>query len=113
MSYDKGQYAFFDGSSSDYKKVVEPGKTIAGYTVTSVTGNSVTLQSGTNTVDLHVGMQMRRDDAGEWQVFGGSALQAGAPSSSNQPSASSSDSSLAEENDIAKKLMKQREEELK
>src|SRR5579864_933699 len=30
MSYSKGKFAFFDGTSPDYKKVLEPGATIAG-----------------------------------------------------------------------------------
>src|ERR1041385_7246287 len=28
LSYDKGPYAFFDGSAPDYRKVLEPGKSI-------------------------------------------------------------------------------------
>src|ERR1700748_1392753 len=43
MSYEKGKFAFFDGSSADYKKVLEPSANIIGYTVKDITGTSVTL----------------------------------------------------------------------
>jgi hypothetical protein len=68
MDYAKGKFAVFDGTSSDYHKVLEKGGRIAGYTVTEISQDTVKLVSGTNTLELKVGMQMRRDDNGHWSA---------------------------------------------
>jgi hypothetical protein len=108
IAYEKGPFAFFDGSSSDFKKVLEPGKSIAGYKIAEITGSMVKLEAGTNQVILNVGMQMRREEEGEWRVIGGS------PTSSKPAEASASASSSADDEDlIVKRMMQQREQELK
>lgn len=66
IAYEKGYYAFFDGTSSDYRQAVQVGATVGEYKVTRVTANLVQLAHGTNTFDLKVGMQMRREDEGDW-----------------------------------------------
>jgi hypothetical protein len=66
MTYDKGPYAFFEGSSSDLRKVAKPEDTIAGFKVVNIEKNMVKLQSGTNEVELKVGMQLRKSPSGEW-----------------------------------------------
>ena len=66
MSYAKGNFAFFDGTSPDFRKVLETGGEIAGFKVTALAPKSVTLVSGTNETVLSVGAQMRRDDDGHW-----------------------------------------------
>lgn len=68
MSYDKGRFAFFDGSSSEYRKSVKTGDSIAGYKVAEVTQSQVTLQSDTNKFELPVGGQLKRLDEGEWKI---------------------------------------------
>lgn len=67
MSYSKGAFAFFEGTSSDYRKSVKPGDSIAGYKVSSVTTTNVTLEAGDKKVDLPVGSQMKRRGDEEWQ----------------------------------------------
>jgi hypothetical protein len=108
ISYEKGPFAFFDGSSADYRKVLAPGKAIAGYKVVEVNPDNVKLESGTNTVTLNIGMQLRREDDGDWQVSGNSPA-ASASTVSSASSASSADS----ESDVVKRMMQQREQELK
>src|SRR5262249_54409031 len=110
LVYEKGPYAFFDGASSDYRKVLELGKNIAGYKFKSISGDTVKLEAGTNTVELHVGMQMKREEDGEWQPSGGRSAQT---SSSSSSSSTSGESAPGDDSDIIKRLMKQREEELK
>jgi hypothetical protein len=66
IAYEKGWFAFFDGTSSDYKQSLQTGGTIGQYHVTRVTSDVVQLAAGTNTFDLKVGMQMRREDEGDW-----------------------------------------------
>src|SRR4051812_46991175 len=45
MLYEKGKFAFFDGSSSDYRKIATPSDKIAGYTVTDIEANAVKLET--------------------------------------------------------------------
>jgi hypothetical protein len=120
MSYEKGRFAFFDGSSSDYRKSVKPGDTIAGYKVANVTQNNVTLESGDKKIQLPVGGQLKREDEGEWRVnsnpenFAASTNSSGSSSSSSSVSTSSSSSnstsssSTDEQNPILKRLLEQR-----
>jgi hypothetical protein len=113
MSYAKGTFAFFDGTSSDYRKVVQNAGTIAGYKVTDITPTAVKLASGDKQLVMKVGTQMRREEKGSWQVVATSELPVeiteSADATPSEPAASNSDS---EGNDVLKRLMKQREQEL-
>jgi len=68
MAYRKGPFAFFDGTSSEYRKVLPPGGTIASYRIAEITNSSVKLETDTNQVELKVGAQMRREEEGPWQM---------------------------------------------
>jgi hypothetical protein len=105
--YQKGPYAFFTGSSAEYSKVLAPGQSIAGYTVLEVGGSGVKLAAGTNTFELRVGMQLRREEGGNWQIAGDTAMVI---SSSTTTAA---DTSGGDDSDVMKRMMKQREQELK
>jgi hypothetical protein len=112
MSYNKGTYAFFDGTSSDYRKVLQNAGTIAGYKVTDITPTTVKLANGDKQLVMKVGTQMRREEKGSWQLASTSELPVETTESADaapaEPSASDSDS---EGNDVLKRLMKQREQE--
>jgi len=113
MSYAKGTFAFFDGTSSDYRKVVQNAGTIAGYKVTDITPTAVKLANGDKQLMMKVGTQMRREEKGSWQLAATSELPVetieNADTATAEPSASDSDSGG---NDVLKRLMKQREQEL-
>ena len=66
MSYEKGWFAFFEGTSADFKQVLQADATIGQYRVASVMADVVKLTHGTNDYEMKVGMQMRREDEGEW-----------------------------------------------
>jgi len=68
MSYAKGSFAFFDGTSPDFRKVLAVNGDIAGFKLTALTPKSATLSSGTNEIVLPVGTQVRREDDGHWAV---------------------------------------------
>ena len=68
MSYEKGPFAFFDGSSSDYRKALQINGAIAGFKVSDIEPAYVKLASPTNEIELRVGMQLRREDNGEWHL---------------------------------------------
>ena len=111
MSYEKGRFAFFDGTSSDYRRVIGASDSIAGYTISAVTPEHVTLQSTNQTeIKLPLGMQMRRVEDGDWELTERSQTTASA-SSSTSTSDSSSSSSGGGGDDVLKRLMQRREQE--
>ena len=81
LSYAKGNFAFFDGTSPDFRKVLELDGDIAGFKVTALAPKSVTLLSGTNEMILPLGTQVRRDDDGHWVIANESASYPGAENS--------------------------------
>jgi hypothetical protein len=122
MNYPKGLFAFFDGNSSDLRKVLYESDTnsIAGYTVAEITLSGVKLQTADKkqTVQLKIG-EMMRQVGNDWEPAGQSDLPAStadntAPAAENSGSGTgSAPASAGAPNDILKKLMEQREKELK
>ncbi len=117
MSYEKGTFAFFDGSSPDYKKALKLSDVIAGYKVTNIAPNGVTLTAGTNALELGLGMQLRREEDGPWLLSGqaGSYAATSTVTSTNAAAATattgSDAASGAADSDIIKKLMQRRAQE--
>ena len=117
MSYSKGRFAFFDGSDSKYKKVVEPGGNIIGYTVKDVKQGSVTLAAGGKEFEMKIGAQMRNPGNNKWELSGhiiedqtnddtngdSAAVESSAPPAGGNP----------QMNDILKQMMERRQQELK
>lgn len=123
MNYSRGAFAFFDGNSSDYRKAIQANGTIAGHTVTEIHQNSVKLSAGTNApIELKIGSRIRKTSDGIWESAAGSTTAfnpvKSADSGSNSEGsgsgsgASSSGSSPAED-EILKRLLKKREQEMK
>ena len=117
MSYEKGRFAFFDSNSSEYRKSVKPGDSIAGYKVSDVTANKVTLQRDDKKIELPVGGQLKREDEGEWRLNSSpenfaastnSSDSSSTSSSSGSNSSNSNSSSSDESNPILKRLLEQR-----
>jgi len=113
----RGEFAFFSGSDSKYKKVLKVAGTIADYKVTEVAPDHVQLETKGNQIKMTVGMQMKKLDAGEWQLVDGTVALAkisetsayettGTEASDNGPSTGSSADA------VLKRLMQQREKEL-
>jgi hypothetical protein len=114
MGYAKGAFAFFDGTGAEYRKIVRPGDAIADYKVTEITPHSVTLQGSGQKIEMTVGVQMRRDDEDVWKLIAVSELPATpASSAAASPAEPGSSSPGGDVNDVLKKLMQQREQELK
>jgi len=114
MNYEKGAFAFFDGTNAEYRRIVQPEGTIAVYKVTEITPASVILETHGQKIEMKVGTQMRRNDAGVWQLVEASEWTpptAGSPTVS--PAEPASSSSGDDANDVLKKLMQKREQELK
>ena len=117
MTYEKGTFAFFDGTSSEYKKALKLADAIAGYKVTNIAPNGVKLASGTNELELSVGAQLRREEDGPWLLAGQSASYASTPASTSTNAAAATTTTGSDaasggaESDIIKKLMQRREKE--
>lgn len=112
ISYEKGLFAFFGGSSSAYRKVLGPDDTIAEFHIKEIAYDHVCLSvSNEPPVELHVGSQLRREEDGPWHVSAQAAPVVANSSSSSSDSSADSGSNDAE-NEILKRLMKKREQEL-
>jgi len=111
MSYPKGRFAFFNGSSQDYYKVLEVGGNIAGYTVKDITAKG-------KDFEMAVGKQLRKEN-GNWHMLGQPYEELPSDTNSDDTTAASADASKAPEganpqmSDILKRLMQAREQELK
>ena len=126
LRYEKGDMAFFDGSSPDYRKAHKAGDTIAGYKVLSITDAAVRIEAQGKVTELKIGSQMRREDEGEW-VFaegpyaggsGGSSGSGGSTSSGSGESSTASASTGSSSggggaDEILKRLLQKREQEMK
>jgi len=110
MSYEKGRYAFFDGSSSDFRKVAKPEDSIAGFKIAEVAPTCVKLMLTNGTLlELCVGMQMKRSEDADWQLAGKADGSDGASAGSG--SSSSSGTSTPESDDVLKRLLQRREQD--
>jgi hypothetical protein len=120
MSYRKGMFAFFDGTSSVYRRALQEGGTIAGYTVTKITLDGAQLESGGKKIEMQVGAAMRQEGDG-WQLSAPGEWS-GSPAATETENENSSPTETApaanagaggDVNDILKRMMQQREQELK
>jgi hypothetical protein len=68
MAYDKGVFAFFEGSSSEFTKVMKASGVIAGHKLVDIYANSVKIEADGQEIELPVGSQMRREDEGTWHL---------------------------------------------
>jgi hypothetical protein len=113
MSFEKGNFAFFDGSRPEYKKPLKAGETIAGYEIKEINPTGVRISNETNQFELKVGQQLRREADADWQISSGressvtnnSSSTSGTEDSSPTPASGSEDEAL-------KRLMEKRAKEL-
>lgn len=129
LSHDDRLVAFFDGSSSRYRKACKPEDTIAGYKLLAIGPNEVTLEADGKSVSLAVGNQLRREDEGPWQAAGafsvsgesgrftetttgGAGVTADAAPGGSTPETSGA-SSGGDINDVLRRLREKRAQEMK
>jgi hypothetical protein len=129
MTFPKGTFAFFDGNAAEYRKTLQLQALIAGHAVTAITPQSVTLsESNGPPVLLKVGQRLRKDAEGVWKLAAGGSGEAfarsggsagaGSGAASSSPSTSSSSATSTTEDppgsdEILKRLLKKREQEMK
>ena len=123
MTFPKGTFAFFDGNAAEYRKTLQVQALIAGHTLTAITPQSVTLsESNGPPVLLKVGQRLRKDAEGVWKLAAGGTGEAftrssGSVGAGSGAASSSSATSTAEDppgsDEILKRLLKKREQEMK
>jgi hypothetical protein len=124
MTYENQGYAFFDGSSGQYRRTLGHSESIAGYKIASISNNLVKLAASSNqTITMMVGMQMRKAGDGPWKLETRGETPPDSGSSSGDGSTASADGSpdtttvspifTGAQEDIVKKLMARRAEEEK
>jgi len=118
MSYAKGKFAFFDGTSDEYNKVLGVGGVIAGYTVKDITQNEVTLTANGKDFKMPVGRQVRKQQGGSWQM--GRPIEATNDESNGEAEVTNGNDSSAipasanaQMSEVLKRLMAAKEQELK
>lgn len=111
MSYTRGTFAFFDSSSSEFKKVLKPGEAIAGYTVKEIAQNHVQLEKESALFELKVGQQLRREEEGAWAVISSASITTSQNSTPTEDSASASANSGEGPSEALKRLLEQRKKE--
>jgi hypothetical protein len=113
----RGEFAFFSGSDPKYKKVLKVAGTIADYKVTEVAPDYVELETNGNQIKMTVGMQMKKLDAGEWQLVDGTVALAKtsettASETGDTETSDDGPSTGSSADAVLKRLMQQREKEL-
>jgi hypothetical protein len=110
MSYEKGRYAFFDGSGSEFRKVAKPDDSIAGFKITEVAPTCVKLEMTNGQVlELCVGMQMKKREDEDWQLAGKADAAEG--SGRTTSSTNSAVASGPESEEVLKRLQQRREQD--
>jgi hypothetical protein len=110
ISYDKGRFAFFDGTSAQYRKAVRANESIGGWKVLDVSTTAVQVEAGGKQHQLTIGSQLRREDEGEWHLLAQS--EPAASSWGGESAGSDGSTAGGGADDILKRLMQQREKEM-
>lgn len=118
MRYEKGDVAFFDGTRSEYRKAARVNSKVGDFTIVEITPRQIKLVAGTNAFQVPVGMQLRRQDGDTWEIANrpeslvASSSGSTSSSSSNSPGQDSGSSSSGTEDEVLKRLMQRREQEM-
>ncbi|MBU6409930.1 MAG: hypothetical protein KGR98_06045 [Verrucomicrobia bacterium] len=108
----QGRFAFFDGSSPEFRTVLKTGEAIAGYQVKAITVNGVELADGGRRIEMKMGAQMRQQSGGQWELDENAAAPA-VEDDAATPDATPSTAATAPAGDVLKRLMERRKQELK
>ena len=68
MAYEKGVFAFFEGSNAEFTKVLKANAVIAGHKLMDIYASSVKIEADGKEIELPLGSQMRREDEGTWHL---------------------------------------------
>jgi hypothetical protein len=106
MEYEKGLFAFFDSPDGTYRKALHVGDAIVQFTVTRITPSGVELMRDSQRTSLAIGRQLYRPKGGQWTVTA-------APRIDRPPAASTAPAIPADASDTLRRLMEQRQKQLR
>jgi len=119
MIYEQGTFAYFGGSDEAFRKALRIRDTIGGLEVVDISPSHVRLDNAGEALTLGVGMQLKRRDQGEWELVREPERSGTKTSSrsqeqptSSRPEVASAGNAASEDDDILKRLMQKREQEL-
>ncbi len=121
MIYGQAAYAFFKGSDAKFQTALSLSNTVAGLTLIAIQPDCVKLSSASNSVlELGLDKQLRRDDDGEWQLATspvsyentGTNSGSGGSTGSRESVSTAGPTSGSGADDIIKRLMQKREQEM-
>lgn len=121
ISYPRGTFAFFDGNASEFHKTLQLNAVIAGQTLSTITSQSITLIATNRPPNLlKVGQRLRQDSEGVWQLvtgLGGEGFKrlgsAGGATGTSSASSTTPSEDPPGSDEILKRLLKKREQEMK
>ncbi len=111
MSYEKGAFAFFDGSQPEFRKALAPGGTIAEFKLAEIRPDGVGLENGTNRWELRVGTRLRREDQGPWQLSDSTESLTPAPAGGTTSAGTAESSNGGAADEVLRRLLQRREQE--
>lgn len=118
MDYDKGVFAFFDGSDTSYRKPRQVGDSIEQYKVTKISAHAVELERDGKTTTMSLAQQLRRPEGGDWTLVGVDMARMEAQAQAKAADASKVDPTAppaipADADEVMKRLMERRAKQLK
>lgn len=121
ITYPRGTFAFFDGNASEFHKTLQLNAVIAGQTLSTITPQSITLIASNRPPNLlKVGQRLRQDSEGVWQLvtgLGGEGFKRLGSTEGSTGTSSASSTTPSEDppgsDEILKRLLKKREQEMK
>ena len=121
ITYPRGTFAFFDGNASEFHKTLQLNAVIAGQTLSTITPQSITLIASNRPPNLlRVGQRLRQDSEGVWQLvtgLGGEGFKrlgsAGGATGTSSASSTTPSEDPPGSDEILKRLLKKREQEMK
>ena len=121
ITYPRGTFAFFDGNASEFHKTLQLNAVIAGQTLSTITPQSITLIASNRPPNLlRVGQRLRQDSEGVWQLvtgLGGEGFKRSGSAERSTGTAAASSTTPSEDppgsDEILKRLLKKREQEMK
>ncbi len=109
MNYEKGLFAFFDSSEAAYRRVLEVNESVGGFTVTTITDDSVDLRNDDRTLTLQLQQSLRRTADSPWTVSDAPATPSSASTQSSSRSANSAQPTIpADASETLRRLMEKR-----
>ena len=118
MNSEKGLFAFFDGSDAAYRKALRTGETVADFKVTQIAGDGAELERAGKPISMKVGQQLRRPEGADWTLIGVDLARSEAIAARSAEAARAAESNAplaipADASETLKRLMEQRQKQLK